>query len=138
MTYKIVSFFIIFGTAGLMLYGHTANSHFISHLTENHSHRAVEAEEPVPELIIRLEETEGGYLLHEETEHFRFTRDEAVTPGGHGHLYVNGEREARVYAFPYALGELDPGTEITLVLADHEHRILTTGGYDISSNATIK
>ncbi|MFC4736996.1 hypothetical protein ACFO4L_10395 [Bacillus daqingensis] len=138
MMYRSISFVLIFGTAALMLYGHLVNSHFTGHLTGSHDHGSVEAKEPAPELAIRLKDTEGECLLHAEAEHFRFTRETAVTRGGHAHLYVNGEREARIYDFPYALSELEPGTEIKLVLANHEHRILTTGGNEISSAITAE
>ncbi|MEM7116014.1 MAG: DoxX family membrane protein, partial [Chloroflexota bacterium] len=54
----------------------------------------------------------SSYNLEVITEHFRFTPEntgqELVLGEGHAHLYINGQKEARLYAPWYHLGTLEP------------------------------
>lgn len=86
-----------------------------------------------PTLDIALHaDTVGGWNLELITEHFRFSADRAGLshrPGeGHAHLYVNGEKIARLYGNWYHLAALPDGpVEIEVTLNANDHRPLSVG-----------
>lgn len=69
----------------------------------DHSHAMIEVEGVVaPSISIEaLPDAKDGYNIHIITEHYLFTPEAANTDPvqgtGHAHIYVNGEKVARVY-----------------------------------------
>jgi hypothetical protein len=111
---------------------------------DNHHHREpVEAAEPIP--TIELSATVdpiSGWNLFAEIGDFTFAPDQAgfdPTDGeGHTHLYVDGQKVARLYGPWWHLKGLSAGThEVTVELTTNDHVPLAHNGEPISSTITI-
>ena len=65
--------------------------------------------------------------------------DQEHTPGaGHGHIYVDGEKIARVFGSDYHIGELTPGRhEIRVTLNTNNHGELTYNGQKVEAITTV-
>ena len=65
--------------------------------------------------------------------------DQEHTPGaGHGHIYVDGEKIARVFGSDYHIGELTPGRhEIRVTLNTNNHGELTHNGQKVEAITTV-
>lgn len=75
----------------------------------------------------------SGWNLRIQTDRFRFAPEHASeghVPGeGHAHLFVDGQKAARLYAPWYHLPSLTPGRhEIRVTLNTNDHRDLASGG----------
>ena len=103
-----------------------------------------EAPEPHPSVIVELvDDPAGGWSLHAVPSNFRLAPENAsgahVDGEGHMHLYVNGEKMARVYETWYQMTPLPAGThEITVALQTNDHAPLTRGGVAIAANITLE
>ncbi len=103
-----------------------------------------EAPEPHPSVIVELvDDPAGGWSLHAVPSNFRLAPENAsgahVDGEGHMHLYVNGEKMARVYETWYQMPPLPAGThEITVALQTNDHAPLTRGGVAIAANITLE
>jgi hypothetical protein len=91
----------------------------------------------VPEVKAKLTaDAVTGYNLHIETSHFDLVppaKDHADSTGeGHAHLYVNGEKIARVYGHWFHISSLPKGQNtITVSLNGHNHEELLNQGVPI-------
>ena len=98
---------------------------------------------PAPELGFTLEvDPGGGYVLHVKTENFRFVPDGGGNPAapgeGHAHLYVNGDKIARLYAPWYHLSSLPEGdAEVVVTLNTHDHQTVAVGGEPLKASRTF-
>ena len=84
---------------------------------------------PTIELEVKNDKL-AGWNVHIKTTHFTFTPEKfgsKHTPGeGHAHLYVNGEKRARIYAPWYHVPAMRPGTHtlrVTLNANTHDEYI---------------
>ena len=91
-----------------------------------------------PTLDIAITEDQGGgWNLQIRTTNFRFAPDHVNQPHrageGHAHLYVNGEKVARVYGPWFHIGSLPSGrTEVTVTLTSNDHHGLAVGDEKLS------
>jgi len=92
------------------------------------------ADLPKPTVDVDLQkDPASGYNLILTTTNFRMTPEdvnEAVEPGtGHGHLFVNGVNQGRLYANMRHMTNLEPG-EVTIHIAmgANDHRIWIVDG----------
>ena len=74
----------------------------------------------------------GGWNLHIQTTSFRFAPDQVNEPHrvgeGHAHLYVNGEKVARIYGPWFHIGSLPKGrNELRVTLNANDHSELAVG-----------
>ena len=93
-------------------------------------------------MVIVHQDAHKGWNIEIQTEQFTFAPEQvnqANQPNmGHGHLYVDGEKIARLYGNWYHLGNLEPGTrEITVSLHANGHELWTHEGEAIAHTATI-
>lgn len=89
-----------------------------------------------------LPDAGAGWNLHAETTRFVFAPGDSGrdhVPGrGHAHLYVNGEKKARIYGNWFHLDELPPGpATLTVGLYSNDHRGLSVAGVAIADSVTI-
>ncbi|MCP1199784.1 hypothetical protein [Notoacmeibacter sp. MSK16QG-6] len=76
-----------------------------------------------------------GFNLHLTTKNFRFAPENAGKgdrPGeGHAHVYVNGEKIARLYAPWMHIADLPPNAKIAITLNSNDHANLSVDGEPI-------
>ena len=103
-----------------------------------------EAPEPHPSVIAELvDDPAGGWSLHAVPVNFRLAPENAsgdhVDGEGHMHLYINGEKVARIYETWYQMPSLPAGThEITVALQTNDHAPLTAGGSVVETTLTLE
>ena len=111
----------------------------------HHSHEPLEIPDgqPVPTITLRADrDPMQGWNLEIQTTNFRFAPEdvnqENQPNAGHGHLYINGEKGARVYGSWLHLPELPPGrNEITVSLNANNHQALTHDGQAIEATVVV-
>ncbi|USR90772.1 hypothetical protein NEA10_18430 [Phormidium yuhuli AB48] len=111
----------------------------------HHSHDALEIPDgqPVPTIaLIAHPDPMRGWNLEIQTTNFRFTPEDVNQENqpntGHGHLYINGERGARVYGPWLHLPHLPPGShEITVSLNANNHQGWTHNGQPIEATVVV-
>jgi hypothetical protein len=86
----------------------------------------------------------AGYNLHVVTEDFRFSPEntgiETGDVEGHAHLYVNGEKKARVYGpwFHMPGGWLTEGDNtVRVTLNDNLHNVWSVDGEPVASEVVL-
>ena len=112
----------------------------------HHHHHTLEIPpgQPVPEVdLVVYPDAKKGWNLEIKTENFQFSPQEvnqAHQPNqGHAHLYVNGEKIARLYGNWYYLEELAPGTnEIKVTLNSNSHEDFAFQGEKIEDLEVIE
>ena len=103
-----------------------------------------EAQEPHPSVTAELvDDPAGGWSLHAVPSNFRLAPENAsgdhVEGEGHMHLYINGEKVARVYETWYQMPPLPAGThEITVALQTNDHAPITGGGIAVETTVTLE
>lgn len=85
----------------------------------------------------------NGWNIEVQTEHFTFSGEQvnqANQPNiGHGHLYVNGEKVARLYGNWFYLEHLESGSnDITVSLHANGHEVWTHEGDAIAHTTTVE
>jgi len=111
----------------------------------HHEHIPLEIPENMPQPTVALEifsDPMSGYNLHITTENFRWAPDRAgraqVFGEGHAHLYLNGEKIARIYGEWHYLPALPQGEyDVEVTLNGNGHEMLTWGGEPIRDSKTI-
>jgi hypothetical protein len=126
-------------------YSHDHNDHGHADAGDHH-HATLEipSGQPVPTInLVAHPDPMGGWNLEIQTTHFRFAPEQvnqANQPNaGHGHLYINGEKGARVYGPWLHLPQLPPGhNEITVSLNANGHEALTHHGQPIQGTVVVE
>lgn len=109
----------------------------------SHGDDGREAAAPAPTVSIEvIPDAKSGYNVRVDTTDFAFAPErasgEAVDGEGHGHLYVDGVKVARLYTPWFHLGPLDPGNhEITVSLNGNDHVALLDDGEPIEASQTV-
>ena len=85
----------------------------------------------------------SGWTVETTVTDFSFTPEAAGAESrfgeGHAHLYVNGEKVARVYGKVYHLPELEPGVNrIRLTLNGNDHSTYMNDGEEIAAEITLE
>jgi hypothetical protein len=85
----------------------------------------------------------GGWNLHVTTTNFRFAPEHASLPNiegeGHAHIYVNGQKVARLYGPWYHIASLPPGdVEVAVSLNANDHREFSVGGRIVRATVTVR
>ena len=101
-----------------------------------HAHAMTEVDSTLPVPTVSIEtskDSKDGYNIHLVTEHFRFTpelvNNDPVQGEGHAHIYVNGEKIARLYGdwFNLSSDDMQSGEnviEVTLNANDHSEWVI--------------
>ena len=98
---------------------------------------------PAPTLDMTLEpDPGGGYVLHLITSNFAFKPsaggNDAAPGEGHAHLYVNGDKIARLYAPWFHLTSLPSGeAEVVVTLNTHDHQTVAVSGAPVKASRKI-
>lgn len=108
-----------------------------------HAHEPREVEAPYPTLVMEiLPDAKMGWNIFLQTEKFIFAPEqvntEYVSGQGHAHLYINGERQTRLYGPSYYLKELPKGEHVIMVtLSGNDHSELYANGEQIIATQTL-
>ena len=110
-----------------------------------HEHaEAREAQQPRPSVTVELvDDPAGGWSLHAVPSNFRLAPENAsgdhVDGEGHMHLYINGDKVARVYETWYQMPPLPAGThDITVALQTNDHAPVTADGIEVAGTITLE
>lgn len=143
--------FVIALGSGAELEGHAHGEHGhkmadgAAHDHGGHDHSVLleNGEGPAPTVDIALiEDTAAGWNLQVITENFTFTPTavnlEHVPNTGHGHVYVNGAKLARLYGPWMHIGELPSGdVTVSVTLNANTHSPLAVDGVAVEAAKTI-
>jgi hypothetical protein len=145
--FTVLALVAIFGIAGCMAgtsqeMEHMGHAHSDMH---EHGHEKVEVPEAMAVPGVNIEVTQdlkSGWNVHVTTENFRFAPENASmehSPGeGHAHLYVDGQKIARLYAKWYHIEELSSGQhEISVTLNANDHREYAVNDESISASTIV-
>lgn len=107
-----------------------------------HPQFEVPAGTPAPEVMIHAtKDTTGGWNLHFMTKNFTFTPELAGQPDvmgeGHGHLYVNGKKVARVYGNWFHLNVEKGVNKVKVSLNTNQHKDYAVDGKVITSEIEL-
>lgn len=97
-----------------------------------------------PEVEITLTpDPMSGYNLHVMTQNFEFSPSKASrahAPGqGHAHVYVNGEKQGRLYGPWVHLAALPKGAvTVEVTLNSNNHQPLSVDGTPVAAQTTIE
>ncbi|MEM8775721.1 MAG: hypothetical protein AAGF53_11855 [Pseudomonadota bacterium] len=117
--------------------------HF-THEHAQHSHATLDVDPAsAPKITIDVtKDAKSGWNVIIETQNFRFTPEavngDNVPNEGHAHIYVNGEKQARLYGNAYHLADLPSGEhEISVSLNANDHSTLAIEGKPIEARVTV-
>ncbi len=103
----------------------------------------VEAADPIPTVTLTVTpDPVSGFNIHAEVEHLVWTPEKAgldhVDGEGHAHVYVDGEKVARIYGEWYHLTGTAPGShDVTVTLNANTHAPYGVNGVEIADTVTI-
>ncbi len=148
LRFPMLSFGIIF-MAMLLVYTNTAQSTYLAALekaAETTTHTATLQEvskDEAPRLALDVQEDmHGGWNVRLITQNFEFTPEECgeghIDGHGHAHLYVNGEKVARLYGPWYHIKSLPQGKhEVKVTLTSNEHAEYAVDGIPLSDAKSV-
>lgn len=138
--------FLVAASNGVMLEGHDHGAHGHGGEAASHAHHheaSIDAPaDSAPTLAVRLlEDPVAGWNLNVITENFHFSPEQAghahVPNEGHAHVYVNGEKIARLYGAWMHIGALPEGAEVEVTLNANDHSLLSVEGQPLSVITSI-
>lgn len=148
ITFAVLSFGIVF-MAMLLIYTNAAEATYITaqetaaqtvHLA---SLQEVATDQPQPRLALDVhEDMHGGWNVRLITQNFEFTPEECgqghIDGHGHAHLYLNGEKIARLYSPWYHINSLPKGKhDFKVVLTSNEHAEYAINGIPLSVEKSV-
>lgn len=111
---------------------------------QDHVHGSIEVPRVgAPQVDMQIEKDPmGGWNIRLSTENFTFAPDlvnqENVPNTGHAHLYVDGQKAARLYGPYHHLTELAPGQrEIVVTLSSNDHSFYVVDGVRVEARAIV-
>lgn len=148
ITFSVLSFGIVF-IAMLLVYTNAAESAYLAaqETAAQTIHVAalqeVAPDQPQPKLALDVhEDMHGGWNVRLVTRNFNFTPEECgqghIDGHGHAHLYLNGEKVARLYGPWYHVTSLPKGKhEFKVVLTSNEHAEYAVDGIPLSAEKSV-
>lgn len=120
----------------------TANSDAMTMAGHDHEIYNIDSQDAPTVSLDVQKDSKSGYNVHVETTNFDFTPDQAGMENydgeGHAHLYVNGEKIARMYGEWYHIPVLNPGENvITVTLNTNNHMIYAIDDKPIEASQTV-
>ncbi|MEO0566940.1 MAG: hypothetical protein AAF066_04360 [Pseudomonadota bacterium] len=120
------------------------HSAHLTHEHKEHSHAMLEVDPATaPQIAMKvMKDAMSGWNVLLQVENFRFAPDAVNGTNqpneGHAHIYVNGEKQARVYGTAFHLADLPPGEhEISVSLNANDHSTLAIDGKPIEARVTV-
>lgn len=112
-----------------------------SHHSEDTKYEVTAAEAPSVQLMV-TEDSVSGWNVHILTENFTFTPENVngtnILSEGHAHLYVDGEKVARVYGNYFHYPEnFDGSKEFMVTLNANDHSEYAVNGVSIMAMQSI-
>lgn len=110
---------------------------------EHEHHEPIEAADPIPAIDLSVTpDAKSGWNVRAEVENLAFAPRSAgldhVDGDGHLHLYVDGEKVARLYGEWWHLDPLTAGEhEITVEATTNDHRPYVVDGEPVAASVTI-
>ncbi|WP_338442485.1 hypothetical protein VZG28_05930 [Synechococcus elongatus IITB4] len=112
----------------------------------NHAHGslAVPAGAPQPTVKLKVErDRKSGWNIRLITENFRFAPEELdqtnQVDSGHAHLFLNGQKIARLYGPWYHLSSLPVGKQTLMAeLTTNQHNVITVNGKPVMAKITVE
>lgn len=110
----------------------------------SHDHFTIPSGHPIPSVKIQVSpDPIRGWNLAVQVTNFRFAPEHASQENrlgeGHAHLYINGQKVARLYGGWYHIEKLQPGrNEIKVTLNTNSHETLIYNGQVIESIQVIE
>ena len=96
--------------------------------------------EPSVQAVLHIDPM-GGWNLEVTTENFRFAPENVSTTHiigeGHAHVYVNGNKIARLYGNWMQMPSLNAGDVVAVTLSSNDHKTLAVGAKAITSTLTV-
>jgi len=141
--------FTIAAGAGVTLDGHDHSAHLADEIqpahdaAHTHENVIVFPEGPdAPSLEIEAFRDGPGWNLRVITTNFKLTPERigsAHVPGeGHGHVYINGVKQARVYGEWYHIDKVPEGdVELRVTLNSNDHSALAVGETPIEATMIL-
>lgn len=139
--------FVIAAGAGVTLDGHdhAAQGAPADAATAGHDHGApvsLASGAQAPSVRVTLTpDPVSGWNLHAPTSNFAFAPEKAGAahvPGeGHAHVYVDGDKIARLYSPWMHLGALPEGATVEVTLNSNDHRPLEVDGKPVAASTAV-
>lgn len=116
--------------------GESAHSHDHSTTTD------IAAGDGAPALDFDLmKDPASGWNIHLHLANFNLAPQNASTANvdgeGHGHIYVNDIKVARLYSDWFHLADLSPGDAVTITLNSNDHSEISVGGEKLAVTKTV-
>ena len=126
--------------------GQEKTSNPTGHSHDKHDHKPLEvsADQPIPTVdLIVHKDAVIGWNLEVQVSNFQFAPEnvnqESKTNEGHAHLYINGEKIARLYSSWHHLDSLESGeNEVKVTLNANGHEDLFYQGNEIADTELIQ
>ena len=143
--------FVVAAGAGATLDGHDHASHGAEAAAGSDSHAGTHGHQTphslplgpsAPSVAIELTpDPVSGWNLRVETGNFAFAPESAGAPHvpgeGHAHVYVDGDKIARLYGPWMHIAALPPGATVEVTLNSNDHRPLAVHGHALAATATV-
>ncbi|QQR92732.1 MAG: hypothetical protein IPJ89_00620 [Candidatus Iainarchaeum archaeon] len=134
---------LILSSLALCVQAHEVVTNDTAHDTAHLDLYNIPAGETIPSIRMEVElDHDAGWNVHLITNDFAFAPEhvgQAHLPGeGHVHLYVDGEKIARVYGEWYHLQELPGGNHyLSAVLTTNDHKLYAVEGQTIQAGLVV-
>lgn len=149
-SFMLIAGTIIVSLTTISLHGYIdqANNHDhdASHQSEmsEHDHALYEHEDhdTLPTLSLHVkQDKKSGWNLELETTNFTFAPEDANKENelghGHAHLYINGEKIARLYSPYYHIADLHSDDEVRVTLNANDHSLYAHDGEAIEATHIV-
>lgn len=112
-----------------------------SHHHHNAYEHPAEADAPTMKLNV-IADTKSGFNLHVETTNWTWAPEQVNTEAapnvGHGHVYVDGVKVARLYGPWHHIEGLTPGQhDITVTLNANDHADYAVDGHELAETVSV-
>lgn len=134
---------LILFTLALTTHAHEVVTSDVTHDTTHLDLYNIPEGEVIPSVRMEVElDHDAGWNVHLITNDFNFAPEntgEAHIPGeGHAHLYVDGEKIARVYGNWHHINELPAGNHyLSVVLTTNDHKLYAVQGQTIQHGTVV-
>ena len=142
--------FVVAAGAGVTLGGHDHAAHDGQEAASGraagvHDHATSHSlppgsDAPTVEMALKPDPV-SGWNLHVATEDFTFAPEKAgqehVAGEGHAHVYVDGDKIARLYGPWMHIPSLSAGATVEVTLNGNDHRPLAVNGHGLVATTTV-
>lgn len=123
---------------------HSSGHQHDSDTHHSHGSVAVPVGAPLPTVKLEVErDRKSGWNVRLITKNFRFAPEDLdqtnQVDSGHAHLFLNGQKVARLYGPWYHLADLPAGKQTLMVeLTSNQHNLITVNGKPVRDQVTLE